>query len=74
MNPSLDEIREQLKDTLKDIDLSTVTDETRLTEDLHMDSLQMMMVAIVLESNYKLDIDAIAKAKTIGEVRAAVKK
>ena len=65
-------VLETLKDIIKDadatIDVSTVTAESRLIEDLNIDSLTVAMISVELEERYDIEIDVNQKFVTAGDV------
>ena len=48
----LEKLKAVLGKVLPDLDLSTVTEDTRLIEDLGFDSLALMMLAMVITSGW----------------------
>lgn len=65
---------EQLKSILtkvnKDIDLNNVTEETRLIEDLGLDSLSVMLFAMEIEAAFDFRFTEPVKFVTVGDVCA----
>ena len=65
-------VLETLKDIIKDadatIDLSTVKPDSRLVEDLNIDSLTVAMISVELEERYDIEIDVNQKFKTVEDV------
>ena len=63
---------EQLKDILakvnKKIDMTTVTTETRLVEDLALDSLSIMLFAMEIEMAFGFRFTEPVKFETVGDV------
>ncbi len=66
---------EELKEVLTvlfegEIDLSNITEETSLTEDLGMNSIGMLYTALTLEEQYgiKFENEDFQSLKTIGDV------
>ena len=45
----LETLKKWMADVMPEIDTSNVTEETRLVEDLHFDSLSIMMLAMKIE-------------------------
>ncbi len=47
-----------------------ITPEMNLTDDLYLDSLDMLMVIDAIEANfsYKVDMGEVEKIKTVGEI------
>ena len=64
----LDKLKEILGKVLPDIDMSAVTEETRLKDDLGFDSLAMMMMAMELEDAFNFRFTELVKFETVGDV------
>ena len=50
----LETLKKWMADVMPEIDTSNVTEETRLVEDLHFDSLSIMMLAMKIEDEYDM--------------------
>ena len=61
-------LKEVLSKVLPDVDMSTVTEETRLVEDLGFDSLAMMMMAMELEDAFSFRFTEFVKFETVADV------
>ena len=63
---------EKLKDILSkvatEIDMSTVTEDTRLIEDLEFDSLAIMMMSMEIEDAFGFKFTEFVKFETVGDV------
>ncbi len=64
----LDKLKEILGKVLPDLDMSTVTEETRLIEDLAFDSLAMMMMSMEIEDAFGFRFKEFVKFETVGDV------
>ena len=64
----LEKLKEILGRVLPDVDMSTVTDSTRLVEDLGFDSLAMMMMAMELEVAFEFKFSEFVKFESVGDV------
>ena len=64
----LDKLKEILSKVLPDLDMSTVTEETRLIEDLAFDSLAMMMMSMEIEDAFGFRFKEFVKFETVGDV------
>ena len=64
----LNKLKELLGKVLPDVDMSKVTEETRLIEDLGFDSLAMMMLALELEDAFQFKFAELVKFETVGDV------
>ena len=53
----LEKLKELMKGVNPDLNLDDVTLETRLVEDLHFDSLGMMMFAMAIEDEFNITFD-----------------
>ena len=70
--PSTDEIRAGLAEILTevaDVDASDVSDDKSFTDDLDVDSLSMVEVAMAAEEKFgvKIPDDELPKLKTVGD-------
>ena len=64
----LDKLKEILGKVLPEVDMSVVTEETRLIDDLGFDSLAMMMMAMELEDAFNFKFTEFVKFETVGDV------
>ena len=64
----LNQLKEILGKILLDVDMDTVTEETRLVEDLGFDSLEMMMMSMELEDAFNFKFTELVKFETVGDV------
>lgn len=64
----LNRLKEILGKVLPDVDMSTVTIDTRLIDDLGFDSLAMMMMAMELEDAFNFKFTEFVKFETVGDV------
>ena len=64
----LDKLKEILAKVLPDVDMSTVTEETRLVEDLSFDSLALMMMAMELEYAFGFKFTEFVRFEKVGDV------
>lgn len=53
---------------LPSLDLSSVTDDTRLIEDLGFDSLSIMMMSMEIEDEFNFRFTEFVKFETVGDV------
>ena len=58
------------------VDIASVTDDTRLVDDLELDSIELVNVAMDLEESLDVEIldSEISAAMTVGQVIDAVKR
>ena len=64
----LDQLKEILGKVLPNVDIATVTEDTRLVDDLGFDSLAMMMMAMELEDAFKFKFSEFVRFETVGDV------
>ena len=64
----LDKLKEILGKVLPEVDLATVTEDTRLIEDLGFDSLALMMMSMELEDSFDFKFTELVKFETVGDV------
>ena len=63
----LDKVKEILEKSFPDIDISTVTENTRLVEELGFDSLSFMMMAMEIEDTFGFRFKEMVKFETVGD-------
>lgn len=64
----IDQLKEILGKVLPEVDMSAVTESTRLVEDLGFDSLAMMMMAMELEDAFQFKFAELVRFETVGDV------
>ena len=64
----LEKLKEILGKVLPDVDMSAVSESTKLVDDLGFDSLAMMMMAMELEDAFKFKFAEFVKFETVGDV------
>ena len=64
----LEQLKEILGKVLPDVDMSKVSESTKLIEDLGFDSLAMMMMAMELEDAFRFKFTEFVKFETVGDV------
>jgi acyl carrier protein len=64
----LDKLKEILAKVLPDLDMSTVTTDTRLIDDLGFDSLALMMMSMEIEDAFGFRFMEFVKFETVGDV------
>ena len=67
-----DELKKLIKEVMPDVNTDEVTADSQLVEDLHFDSLAVMMLAMNIEDAYKITFDGPMNFKTVGDVIAYV--
>ena len=64
----LERLLKLIKENLPDKDLSNATVDSRLIEDLGMDSIGMMMLSMSIEDEFGITFDAPVTFKTVKDV------
>jgi len=64
----LEQLKEILGKVLPEVDMSQVTEQTRLVEDLGFDSLAMMMMSMEIEDAFKFRFTEFVRFETVGDV------
>ena len=64
----LEQLKEILGKVLRDVDMSQVTEQTRLVEDLGFDSLALMMLSMEIEDAFGFKFLEFVKFETVGDV------
>ena len=64
----LEKLKELMKGVNPDVNLDNVTLETKLIEDLHFDSLGMMMFAMAVEDEFGISFDEPMNFVTVKDV------
>ena len=64
----LEKLKEILSKVLPDVDMATVTEKTRLIEDLGFDSLALMMMSMEIEDAFDFKFTEFVRFETVGDV------
>ena len=64
----LEKLKEILEKVLPEVDMSQVTEETRLMEDLGFDSLALMMLSMEIEDAFDFKFTELVRFETVGDV------
>lgn len=64
----LENLKVLLAKVIPEVDLSPVTEETRLIEDLGFDSLALMMLSMEIEDAYHFKFAEFVRFETVGDV------
>ena len=64
----LNKLKEILSKVLPDMDMSGVTEETKLIDDLGFDSLAIMMMSMEIEDTFDFKFTEFVKFETVGDV------
>ena len=64
----LEKLKDVLAKVVPDVDMASVTEETRLIEDLEFDSLSNMMMSMEIEDKLGFEITEMLILETVGDV------
>ena len=64
----LEKLKELMKNVAPEVDLDNVTLETKLIDDLHFDSLGIMMFAMAIEDEFGISFDEPMNFVTVKDV------
>lgn len=64
----LDKLKEILGKVLPDLDMSTVSEDTKLIDDLGFDSLALMMMSMEIEDAFGFRFKEFVRFETVGDV------
>ena len=64
----LEKLKELMKNVAPEVDLDNVTLETKLIDDLHFDSLGIMMFAMAIEDEFGITFDEPMNFLTVKDV------
>ena len=64
----LEKLKELMKNVDPDLNLDNVTLDTKLVDDLHFDSLGIMMFAMAIEDEYGVSFDEPMNFQTVKDV------
>ena len=70
----LTELKSVFKEIKKYIDTDSISEDTRLVEDLGLDSLTILLLSFAIEKKFGFKFDGPAKFATVGEVVDYVEK
>ena len=70
----LDKLTVVLGRVLPDVDMSSVTEETRLIEDVGLDSLTILLLSFAIEKKFEFKFDGTPKFSSVGEVMDYIEK
>ena len=70
----LEGLKEIVHKILPDLDLDKITPSTKLTTDMGLDSLAMLMLAFEIEDRFSVEIRTGVKFTTVGDVLTYIEK
>lgn len=65
---TFEKLQDIITDNMPEIDIANATLDTRLNEDLGLDSLSMIMVAMSIEEAFGFEFDGDIKFETVGDI------
>lgn len=69
----LDKLKDILSKVLPDVDMTSVTEDTKLIEDLGFDSLAVMMLSMEIEDAFGFKFTEFVQFETVGDVCSYIK-
>lgn len=69
---TLERLKKVFKDVKPNVDTDNITDQTLLMQDLGVDSLSMILMALAIEKEFDFRFDTVEPFKTVGEVVAYI--
>ena len=64
----LDELKAIFKQITPKVDTDTITLDTRLVEDLGLDSLTILLMSFAIEKRFEFKFESVQRFATVGEV------
>ena len=64
----LNRLKEILAKVVPDVDMATVSEDTRLIDDLGFDSLAIMMMSMEIEDAFSFKFTEFVRFETVGDV------
>jgi acyl carrier protein len=64
----LEKLKDVLAKVVPDVDMASVTEDTRLIEDLEFDSLSIMMMSMEIEDKFGFEFTEMVRFETVGDV------
>ena len=68
------ELKTIFKQIKPNVDMDTLTQETRLIEDLGLDSLTILLLSFAIEKKFEFKFDGTPKFSSVGEVMDYIEK
>ena len=63
----LETLKQTLALVMPDVDISDITEDTKLKEELGFDSLAMLMLAMEIENTFRFQFTEFVKFETVGD-------
>ena len=64
-----DKLLEIFANVIPEVDTNEIKPESNLIEDLGLNSLTLMLLAVTIEEEYNMKFDDLSSKETVGEVR-----
>ena len=64
----LEKLKDVFSKVVPDVDMASVTEDTRLIEDLEFDSLSIMMMSMEIEDKFGFEFTEMVRFETVGDV------
>lgn len=71
---TLEKLKMLISEAMPEIDISSVTENTTLQNDLGLDSLAIMMISIVVEDEFGFEFEGNISFETVGELCDYIEK
>ncbi|MBP3939303.1 MAG: acyl carrier protein [Clostridia bacterium] len=71
---TLEKLKMLISEAMPEIDISSVTENTTLQNDLGLDSLAIMMISIVVEDEFSFEFEGNISFETVGELCDYIEK
>lgn len=65
---AIDSLKEILAEVLPNVDSSNITESTSLQQDLGINSLSMLLLALAIEKKFNFRFETVQPFQTVGEV------
>ena len=69
---TIERLKKVFKTVKSNVDTDNITDQTLLMQDLGVDSLSMILLALAIEKEFDFRFDTVEPFKTVGEVVAYI--
>ncbi len=69
---TLERLKKVFKGVKPNVNTDNITDQTLLMQDLGVDSLSMILLALAIEQEFNFRFDTVEPFKTVGEVVAYI--
>ncbi len=73
INMILERLKKIFAETMPNVDSANITEETQLQQDLGINSLSMLLLALAIEKEFNFRFETVQPFKTVGEVVEYIK-